>query len=83
MNEIILQCLTKNLGGFVKKCGLCASATDSLSKGSMKNLIHGLVVDMPKPEVKNKKKVRILHINADHVAARFWSVSSGYTSKYD
>lgn len=31
---------------------------------------------MPKPEVHEKKKVRILHINAeeDHVAAQFWNV---------
>jgi hypothetical protein len=39
----------------------------------MKNLIHGLVVDMPKPEVKDKEKVKIVHINIDEnqVAAQF------------
>ena len=59
-----------------RKGGLRASTTESLSKGSMKNLIHSLVVDMPEPEVKEKKKVRILHINADedHVSAQFWKV---------
>jgi hypothetical protein len=57
-----------------RKGGLRASVNENLSKASVKNLIHGLVVDMPKPEVKEKKKVRILHINADedHVAAQFW-----------
>lgn len=57
-----------------RKGGLRASVNENLSKASIKNLIHGLVVDMPKPEVKEKKKVRILHINADedHVAAQFW-----------
>lgn len=49
-----------------------ASVTETLSKGSIKNLIHSLVVEMPKPEVKEKKKVRILHNNADedHVSAQ-------------
>ena len=49
---------------------------DTLSKTSIKNLVHNLVVDMPQPEVKEKKKVRILHINADedHVSAQFWKV---------
>jgi len=57
-----------------RKGGLRASVNESLSKASIKNLIHGLVIDMPKPKVKEKKKVRILHINADedHVAAQFW-----------
>ena len=59
-----------------RKGGLRASVNETLSKASIKNLIHGLVVDMPKPEVKEKKKVRILHINADedHVAAQFRKV---------
>lgn len=58
-----------------RKGGLCASATESLSKGSIKDLIHRLVVEMPEPEVNEKKKVRILHINADedHVSAQFWN----------
>lgn len=59
-----------------RKGGLRASVTDTLSKTSIKNLVHNLVVDMPQPEVKEKKKVRILHINADedHVSAQFWKV---------
>lgn len=58
-----------------RKGGLCASIKETLSKGSIKNLIHSLVVEMPKQEVKEKKKVRILHINADedHVSAQFWN----------
>jgi len=42
-----------------RKGGLRASANESLSKASIKNLIHGIVVDMPKPEVKEKKKVKV------------------------
>jgi hypothetical protein len=59
-----------------RKGGLNASVKETLSKGSIKNLIHGLVVDMPRVEVKDKKKVKTLHINADedHVAAQFWKV---------
>ena len=68
-----------------RKGGLCASVTDSLSKGSIKNLIHGLVVDMPQPEIKEKKKVKILHINADedHVAAQFWNVKGDLKQNED
>lgn len=74
MEDSKAQALEEAVESSYRKGGLRASVTESLSKASMKNLIHGLVVDMPKPEVKEKKKVRILHINADedHVAAQFW-----------
>jgi hypothetical protein len=32
-----------------------ASVKDFVSKGSVKNQIHGLVAELPKPEVKEKK----------------------------
>ena len=68
------QALEEAVESSYRKGGLRASVTESLSKASMKNLIHSLVVDMPRLEVKEKKKARILHINADedHVAAQFW-----------
>mgnify|MGYP001467963225 CR=1 FL=1 len=39
-----------------RKGGLRASVNENLSKASVKNLIHGLVVDIPKPEVKEKEE---------------------------
>lgn len=68
-----------------RKGGLNASVKETLSKGSIKNLIHGLVVDMPLPEVKEKKKVKILHINADedHVAAQFWKAKGDLKKSED
>lgn len=59
------QALEEALEISYRKGGLNASVQDSLSKGSVKNMIHSLVVEMPKPEVKEKKKIKILHINAD------------------
>lgn len=74
MEDSKAQALEEAVESSYRKGGLRASVTESLSKASMKNLIHSLVVDMPRLEVKEKKKARILHINADedHVAAQFW-----------
>lgn len=74
MEDSKAQALEEAVESSYRKGGLRASMTEALSKASIKNLIHDLAVDMPKPEVKEKKKVRILHINADedHVAAQFW-----------
>ncbi|NLP34471.1 MAG: ISLre2 family transposase [Clostridiales bacterium] len=68
-----------------RKGGLNASVKETLSKGSIKNLIHNLVVEMPRPEIKEKKKVKILHINADedHVAAQFWNVKGDLKKSED
>jgi hypothetical protein len=76
MEDSKAQALKEAVESSYRKGGLRASVTESLSKGSVKNLIHSLVVEMPKPEVKEKTKARILHINADedHVSAQFWNV---------
>lgn len=75
MEDAKAQALKEAIESSYRKGGLCASVTETLSKGSMKNLIHSLVVEMPELEVKEKKKVKILHINADedHVSAQFWN----------
>jgi hypothetical protein len=74
MEDSKAQDLEEAVESSYRKGGLRASVTESLSKTSIKNLIQSLVVDMSKPEVKEKKKLRILHINADedHAAAQFW-----------
>lgn len=57
-----------------KKGGKNASLTDSVSKQTVKNKIHKLSFPVQKKDVAEKKKIRMLYINADedHVAAQFY-----------
>ncbi|MCR4997220.1 MAG: ISLre2 family transposase [Butyrivibrio sp.] len=57
------------------KAGKKVNLTDRVSKETVKDIVHGLVVDFPQPELKEKKKLKALHIVADedHVAAQFWN----------
>lgn len=56
-----------------RKGGLHASLSDQVSKQTVKNLVHSLPKEMPLEVLKEKKKLRTLHIVADedHVAAQF------------
>lgn len=56
------------------KAGKKASLTDQVSKETVKDIVHGLVVEFPVKELTEKKKLKNLHIVADedHVAAQFW-----------
>ena len=57
-----------------QKGGKHASVSDWVSKETVKELVHNTVVEMPKKECREKKKIRSLHIEADedHVAAQFY-----------
>lgn len=57
------------------KAGKKVNLTDTVSKETVKDIIHGLVVDFPQKALKEKKKLKTLHIVADedHVAAQFWN----------
>ena len=59
-----------------EKAGKNVNLTDQVSKETVKNLVHGVVVDIPVKELapEEKKKVKDLHIVADedHVSAQFW-----------
>ena len=59
-----------------EKAGNNVNLTDQVSKETVKNLVHGVVVDLPVKELapEKKKKVKDLHIVADedHVSAQFW-----------
>lgn len=57
-----------------QKGGMHASVSDWVSKETVKELVHNTVVEMPKKECGEKKKVRSLHTEADedHVAAQFY-----------
>lgn len=56
------------------KAGKKVSLTDQVSKETVKDIVHGLVVEFPVKELTEKKKLKNLHIVADedHVAAQFW-----------
>ncbi len=56
------------------KAGKKVNLTDQVSKETVKDIVHGLVVDFPIKELPEKKKLKNLHIVADedHVAAQFW-----------
>jgi hypothetical protein len=85
MEDAKARALDEAVESSYRKGGLNASVKETLSKGSIKNLIHGLVVEMPGPEVKEKKRVKILHINADedHVAAQFWNTKGDLKKNED
>jgi len=57
-----------------RKGGKNASQTDYVSKQTVKNKIHRLSFPTQTEKVNEKKKIRILHINADedHVSAQFY-----------
>lgn len=57
-----------------EKGGRHAGVSGWVSKETVKELVHNTVVEMPKKECGEKKKIRSLHIEADedHVAARFY-----------
>lgn len=57
-----------------RKGGKNASLTDHVSKQTVKNKIHKLSFPVQTKDVKEKKKIRILHVNADedHVSAQFY-----------
>ena len=56
------------------KAGKKVNLTDQVSKETVKDIVHGLVVEFPVKELTEKKKLKNLHIVADedHVAAQFW-----------
>lgn len=59
-----------------RKGGQKVSVTDDeISKQAVKELVHGLKIDMPLSKPNKRKKLRQLHIVADedHVAAQFWN----------
>jgi len=58
------------------KAGKKVNHVDQVSKETVKNIVHDLVVDYPQKEKVEKKKLKHLHIVADedHVAAQFWNV---------
>ena len=56
------------------KGGQAASLTDSISKETVKELVHETKVEMPEEKPTTKKHLRYLHIVADedHASAQFW-----------
>lgn len=67
-----------------QKGGKAVSLRESVSKQTVKNKVHKLRFPSVQEECTEKKKVRILHINADedHVAAQFYK-EKGDTKKAD
>ena len=66
--------LEESVESSYEKGGRHASVSDWVSKETIKELVHNTVVEMPKKECGEKKKIRSLHIEADedHVAAQFY-----------
>jgi hypothetical protein len=68
--KILEEAVESSYAKAVKKVSL----TDQVSKETVKDIVHGLVVEFPVKELTEKKKLKNLHIVADedHVAAQFW-----------
>ena len=73
--DVVINVIKEAIDSSYQKGGTCASLKDDVSKQTVKNILHGLEVEMPKETVEKKKQVRRLYINADedHVAAQFWN----------
>lgn len=66
-----------------QKGGRRVSLTEYVSKQTVKNVIHGTVIEMPVKEREEKKQIRYLHIDADedHVSAQFWEKKGDLKTK--
>lgn len=66
--------LEETIESSYRKGGEAASPEDFASKQTVKRLVHDTVIETPKQEVKDKRKIKQLHIVADedHVSAQFW-----------
>jgi len=73
--DVIINVVKEAADSSYRKGGVCASITDTLSKETVKNILHGLEIEVPEKEAAKKKQVKRLYINADedHVSAQFWS----------
>lgn len=73
--DVIINVVKEAADSSYRKGGISASITDMVSKETVKNILHGLEIEVPEKAVKKKKQVKRLYVNADedHVAAQFWS----------
>lgn len=73
--DVVINIVDEAVDSSYRKGGVRASITDSVSKQTVKNILHNLKVEMPDQEVKEKKQLKRLYINADedHVSAQFWN----------
>ena len=72
--DVVINIVQEAVDSSYHKGGSCASITDSVSKETVKNILHGLEVELPVKFIEKKKRVKKLYINADedHVSAQFW-----------
>jgi hypothetical protein len=73
--DVVINVVKEAIDSSYRKGGICASITDSVSKETVKNIIHGIKVEDLAKAVEMKKQVKRLYINADedHVSAQFWA----------
>lgn len=72
---VAAKALEETLESSYRKGGEKASHIETLSKQTVKNLVHKTVIDFPLQKTNEKKKIKNLHIVADedHVAAQFFN----------
>lgn len=73
--DVVINIVKEAIDSSYHKGGRCASITDSVSKETVKKILHGLEVELPAKPIEKKKQVKKLYINADedHVSAQFWT----------
>jgi hypothetical protein len=82
-SDVVINAAEEAIESSYKKGGEKAAYVDEITKQTVMNMIHAIEVEQPAIEVKEKKEIRILYIEADedHVALQGKSIKKDSKEK--